>query len=320
MTLFILAMVAGIAVLVWSADRFVEGAASLARRLGVSQLVIGMVVVGFGTSMPEMLVSVLAAWEGAPGVAIGNAYGSNTANITLILGVAALARPIPVNAAIVRREIPILLCVTAIAAFQIWQGMVVSRSDALVLLFVFFIIMYLSVIRGGKAPEAVEAEERSEAAETMPARRAAFWVVAGLALLMAGSRALVWGAVGVARLAGVNDLAIGLTIVAVGTSLPELASSVSAALKNRHDIAVGNVIGSNLFNTLAVVGAAALVKPIPVEPVVLWRDLNAVAVCTLLLLVVCAGKRGEKGRITRGEGGLLVATFVLYTLWVLFTS
>lgn len=321
----IAAMIAGIAVLVWSADRFVEGAASVAARLGMSQLLIGMIIVGFGTSFPEMTVSALSSWEGASGIALGNAYGSNICNITLILGVTALVAPTPVNPLAVRRDIPLLLAVSAFAGLQLWWGGDLSRADALVLLAVFAAYMCFTVRsdrKAGREQEALEKEiaEEAEEQETLPFNRAVLWTLGGLLLLMASSRLLVWGAVETALSAGISELTIGLTIVAVGTSLPELASSLAAARKNRHDIAVGNIIGSNMFNTLVVVGIAGLVRPFAVEPAVLRRDIAVMLAATLMLYLVCRPRGKAAPLVTRFEGGILLLMFVAYTLYLVWDS
>ncbi|MCC8166391.1 MAG: calcium/sodium antiporter [Planctomycetes bacterium] len=318
----VIAVILGIAVLIWSADKFVEGAAAVAERLGMSHLLIGMVIVGFGTSLPEMLVSALSAWQGAPGIALGNAYGSNIANITLILGVTALVNPVPVNPGGIGKELIALVVATVFAAALIAHGLSVTRLDAVLHLVVFAVLMGLSMRRGcapGKGddcpvPDATEDDIPGLGA---PLGRSIFWVVAGLLLLLASSRALVWGAVEIARALEISELTIGLTIVAVGTSLPELASSLAAARKNHHDIAVGNVIGSNLFNTLMVIGIAGVIKPMAVPPAVLYRDLPAVGFATLVLVLFCLPRKSGRTVITRGKGVFLLCLFVLYNAYVM---
>ena len=308
------ALVAGLAILVFSAYHFVAGAAASARHFGMSPLLIGMVVVGFGTSAPEMAVSVLAAHGGNPGLALGNAYGSNIVNIALILGLTALIRPITVPRQILRREVPILLAVTALATWQAWNGHL-SRPEALVLLFVFAGLMTMTIARALRDKQQM-LEQEMETASCPPLGRALIQLLAGLIFLVLSSRLLVWGAVVLARGFGVSDLVIGLTIVAVGTSLPELASSLAAARKGEHDIALGNILGSNLFNTLAVVGLAGSIQPIAVEPIVLSRDILCMAALTLALLPLGWTPRGP-GRINRLGGALLVAVYLGYTLLLL---
>lgn len=316
----ILALVVGLVMLVWSADRFVEGSASAARYFGMPPLLIGMVIVGFGTSAPEMVVSALAALDGSPGIALGNAYGSNIANIGLILGVTALISPIMVHSTVLRKELPLLTLVTLLAIGLI-ADLDLSRLDAVVLLLVFGGLMAWTIYQGlQQKTDSLAKEVEAETAEkAMPLKRAVFWLVAGLLLLIASSRILVWGAVEIAKIFGVSDMVIGLTIVAVGTSLPELASSVIAARKGEHDIALGNVLGSNLFNTLAVVGIAGMIHPFEVAPETLSRDMVVMGVLTLSLFLIGYGFRGRQGRINRIEGAALLLAYVGYTAWLIST-
>ncbi|HHO48373.1 MAG TPA: calcium/sodium antiporter, partial [Desulfobacteraceae bacterium] len=267
-----------------------------------------------GTSAPEMVVSALAALQGNPGIALGNAYGSNIANIALILGLTALVSPIAVKSQVLRKELPLLTAVTVLAAWQVWDGRI-TRLEALVLLAVFFGVMGWTIRQGMRTridPLASEMEQELEI-HAMPLGRAVCKLVVGLAVLVASSRMLVWGAVAVARGFGVSDLIIGLTIIAVGTSLPELASSLLATRKGEHDIALGNVLGSNLFNTLAVVGIAGSIAPMTVGPEVFSRDIMVMAVLTLSLFIIGYGFRGPgRGRINRFEGALLLACYIGY--------
>lgn len=318
MMLAIAALIAGLVLLVWSADRFVEGSASTARHFGMPPLLIGMVIVGFGTSAPEMVVSALASIDGNAGIALGNAYGSNICNIALILGVSALIDPIMVHSTVLRKELPILTFVT-ILTVGLLADLDLSRFDAVVLLLVFGGLMAWTMFQGLKRKTDTLAKEvESETAKReMPIKRAVFWLVAGLLLLIASSRILVWGAVEIAQVFGVSDMIIGLTIVAVGTSLPELASSVIAARKGEHDIALGNVLGSNLFNTLAVVGIAGSIHPFAVEPETLSRDMVVMGALTISLFLIGYGFRGRQGRINRFEGAALLLVYVGYTAWLI---
>ena len=320
MTIAFLAVAFGLALLVWSADRFVEGSASVARHFGMPPLLIGMVVVGFGTSAPEMVVSALAASQGNPGIALGNAYGSNITNIALVLGLTALISPIAVHSQVLRKELPILTAITALAAWQIWDGEL-SRIDAMVLLGVFGGLMAWSIRQGMRnKSDTLGSDMESELAErTMPMARAIFWLVAGLIVLVASSRILVWGAVQIAQGFGVSDLIIGLTVVAVGTSLPELASSLIAARKGEHDIALGNILGSNLFNTLAVVGIAGMIHPMAVAQEVFTRDMLVMAALTVSLFVIGYGFHGP-GRINRFEGAALLTCYIGYTLYLVTST
>lgn len=319
MSLAIAAVIIGLILLVWSADKFVEGAAATARHFGMPALLIGMVIVGFGTSAPEMVVSALASSQGNPGIALGNAYGSNITNIALILGVTALISPIAVHSQVLRKELPILTIITFAAAWQLWDGNL-SRMDAVVLLLIFAGLMGWTIWQGMQKKTDQFGTEMNEALEQqqMPIKRAVFWLITGLLLLILSSRVLVWGAVEIATSLGVSDLIIGLTIVAVGTSLPELASSVIAARKGEHDIALGNIIGSNLFNTLAVVGIAGSIAPMAVSQELLYRDVMTMIVLTLSLFVFGYGFRGQ-GRINRIEGGILLSAYVAYTVYLITT-
>lgn len=313
MTLALLAVAVSLPLLAWSADRFVDGSAAVARHFGMPSLLIGMVIVGFGTSAPEMVVSVLAAWQGSSGLALGNAYGSNIANIGLILGVTALVRPLVVHSTVLRQELPLLTLVTVVAACQLWNQEV-SREEATLLLAIFTGLILWSIRQGlQQGGDALAGEVEQELhAHPMPLGRAVFWMIAGLFLLLLFSRLLVWGAVQVASALGVDDLIIGLTVVAVGTSLPELASSIAAVRKGEDDIALGNIIGSNLFNTLAVVGLAGVIAPIRVGPEVFARDFVVMALFTVSLFVV-GFALGRPGRINRYEGAVLCVGYLAYT-------
>lgn len=321
MLLPIAAIIAGLILLVWSADRFVDGSAATARYFGMPSLLIGIIIVGFGTSAPEMVVSALAATAGNPGIALGNAYGSNITNIGLILGFTALISPIAVSSQVVRKELPILLAISSMAAWQIYDGEL-TRLDAIILLAVFALIMgttiYQELKKKNHAPQdAQDTQDAQESSMSLP--KAIMWLVLGLVLLIVSSRMLVWGAVEIAHALGISDLIIGLTIVAVGTSLPELASSIIAAIKNEHDIALGNIIGSNLFNTLAVVGIAGSIAPMEVSFEVLTRDMTVMCALTVALLIFALGKKG-KARINRFEGALLVLSYIAYTVYLISTA
>lgn len=313
-----LAIVAGFALLLWSADRFVDGAAATAHHAGVSPLLIGMLIVGFGTSAPEMLVSAIAALDGRPDLALGNALGSNIINTGLILGLTALISPLLVQSSIVHRELPLLLCIGALAGVLLWDNSL-GRVEALILLGGFVALvgwqMYTARYSSGDALEAEHLEAVKHV--SMTPGQARFWLLAGLVLLVLGSRILVWGAVGVAKALGVTDLVIGLTIVAFGTSLPELAASVTAARKGEHDIAIGNILGSNMFNILAVIGIAGSIAPMSaISPEVLLRDWPAMMLFTLATLALGWGWGGRSRRIGRFGGALLLLGFVGYTLYL----
>lgn len=316
MLLASVAVICGLLVLVWSADLFVEGSAVTARYFGMPPLLIGMVIVGFGTSAPEMVVSTLAAMQGNLGLALGNAYGSNITNIGLILGLTALISPMAVHSQVLRKELPILIAVTGLAAFQISDGEL-TQLDAWILLAVFGVLVSWTIFQGLRqrvdafGTEIVEELE----AHAMPLGKALLRLVLGLVLLIVSSRLLVWGAVDIAQFFGLSDLIIGLTIVAVGTSLPELASSLMAIRKGEHDIALGNIIGSNLFNTLAVVGVAGAIHPMTVAQEIFSRDILVMSVLTISLFIFCYGFRGP-GRINRFEAVLLLASYIGYIVFL----
>lgn len=314
MTPAFLALAAGLALLIWSADRFVLASAAVARHFGMPPLLIGMVVIGFGTSAPEMAVSVLAAAGGNPGLALGNAYGSNITNIGLILGVTALIRPLAVHSQVLRKELPLLTVVLVLAGWQARDG-VLGRGEAAVLLGLFLLLMAWTIRQGLRnRSDALAADMATVlAGGDRPLRRSILQLVGGLLLLVGSSRLLVWGAVGIARGFGMSDLLIGLTIVAVGTSLPEFASSVIAVRRGEHELALGNILGSNLFNTLAVVGLAGVVSPLTVARDVFVRDIPVMAVLTVSLFLIGYGFRGP-GRINRWEGAALLAGYVGYVL------
>ncbi len=317
MTAALLAIVAGFAILVWSADRFVDGAAATAKHAGMPSLLIGMVIVGFGTSAPEMVVSAMAALDGNPDLALGNALGSNITNTGLILGITALITPIVVHSKIIRRELPLLFVIGLFTGFLLWNNSL-SRTEGLILLAGFFALIGWSIFTGLRGQgDSLEAETEQEmAGQDLSLQMGIFWLVAGLVLLVVSSRILVWGAVTIAQQLGVSDLIIGLTIVALGTSLPELAATVVAARKGEHDIAIGNVVGSNMFNLLAVIGIAGSIAPMPnILPEVMLRDWPVMMAFMVALFVMAYGFRGT-GRINRIEGLLLLIGFAAYNAWL----
>ena len=329
MILAIVAIVVGLVLLVWSADRFVDGAVGVAQFLGMSTFLIGMIIVGFGTSAPEIVVSILSAMNNSPQLALGNAYGSNIANIALILGVTALIIPVVVKKQAMVRDIPILMAMTALTVVLLMDGNV-SFVDGVVLLLAFVAVTTFNILaelhekrKRKKAKLADNADENSPV-EKVSIVKSLAWLFVGLALLIGSSRMLVWGAIYMAHSLGVSDLLIGLTIVAVGTSLPELASSIAAARRGENDLAVGNVIGSNVFNTLVVVGIAAVIAPIKaMDPEVMSRDVPIMTGLTLLLFLIClpfwkskkkrsSRKKDERFGFGRIGGALFLSLYVAY--------
>lgn len=315
---FIIAIIVGLSVLGWSAGRFVAGASGLARSFKVSPMIIGLTIVAFGTSAPEMLVSAMAAWQGNSGIAIGNALGSNIANIALVLGVAALIAPLTVHSKTLNREFPLMLLVMLSALALFWNGSL-SRLDALMLLtgMVVLVLWTVHLARSASTDDPLEMEILAEMPAAVSAGRNGWLLCSGLVLLLISSRLMIWGALGIAQAFGVSDLVIGLTIVAIGTSLPELAATVVAARKGEHDIAVGNVVGSNMFNMLAVLGIAGVIDPGQFDRLILTRDFPLMIGLTLALYLMARGANNSTfGSINRWEGGVLLAVFTGYQLWI----
>ncbi|PIP89038.1 MAG: calcium/sodium antiporter [Bdellovibrionales bacterium CG12_big_fil_rev_8_21_14_0_65_38_15] len=321
MMIFTISLIVGLIALVWSADKFIDGASSLAKSYGMPPLLIGMVIIGFGTSAPELVVSALAAYQGNPGIALGNAYGSNISNIALILGLTAILMPISVQSLVLKKELPILTIVTLISMGLIYD-LELSRLDAVILLGVFCVLMVWTIyegVRNSKDHLAKEVEAEFADLKRMPLNKAYLYLILGFLLLIISSRILVYGAVGIATAFGISDTIIGLTIVAIGTSLPELASSIIAARKGESDIALGNVIGSNLFNTLAVVGVAGIISPLTFEKEIFSRDVTVMLALTVSLFVFGFGFK-RMGRINRVEGSILFVSYLAYATYLISTT
>lgn len=320
MILQIAGLIVGLVALVWSADRFVIGASASARILGVSPLVIGILVVGIGTSAPEMLVSAIAAFQGKASLSVGNALGSNITNIGLILGITALVAPLEVRSKILFREIPLLILVM-LAGYLLLRDGELNRMDGTILLvgFAAVILRQLWEAKHGVDDTLVaEYEESLEKDMTMTA--ALLWLLIGFVVLLLSARLMVWAAVDIAVALGISDLIIGLTIVAIGTSLPELAASVAAVRKNEHDIALGNVLGSNLFNLLGVMALPGIIAPGLVDPAVLSRDYPVMIGLSVLLFITAYSFSGRRRRIERWEGGLLVGLYGAYLGLLVYTA
>ncbi|WP_028468542.1 calcium/sodium antiporter [Neptunomonas japonica] len=311
----ILSIIAGLIILVWSADRFVIGAAATAKNSGMSPMLIGLTIVSFGTSAPEILVSIMASINGSGSLAVGNALGSNIANIGLVLGITAIIAPLPVKSAVLRKEIPLLLSITLLAGAVLYN-LNITLFDGILLLASLAICLVMFAKFQKSSPPTDHISDEAEEIPEMSTGKALFWLILGLSLLVASSRMLVWGAVEIATYIGVSELVIGLTIVAIGTSLPELAASVASALKNHHDIALGNIVGSNIFNIAAVMAIPGLVSPITLDSIAFNRDYMVMLGLTALLLVFCLLQRPAK--INRVEGGLLTAAYAGY-MFVLYT-
>lgn len=316
--LFGFTIVTGLVLLTWSADRFVTGASGLAHSFGIAPLIIGLTIVAFGTSAPEMLVSAIAAWQGNSGIAIGNAVGSNITNMALVLGVAALIAPLSVRSQTLNREFPLMVVVMLAALALLWDG-VLSRVDGFILLAGMVALVFWTIYLARSAPpdDPLEVDFTAAMPKTVSTGDTWWLLLSGLVLLLISSQMLVWGAVGMAESFGVSDLVIGLTIVAIGTSLPELAATVAAVRKGEHDMAVGAIVGSNLFNILAVLGIAGAVGPGGFDAAVLTRDFPLMIGLAIALYLMARGLRNSgSGNIIRVEGGLLLVVFVGYQLWI----
>lgn len=320
MLIAIAQLLGGFILLVWGADRLVAGASALARNLGVSPLVIGLTIIAFGTSAPELVVSGVAAYRGNPGLAVGNAIGSNTANIGLILGLTAAVYPLRVESETLRREYPVLILIM-IAAFIMAADLVFHRTEGWLLL-AGLVALVIWMVRFGlrRAPDdPLAAEFAAEIPRDMPTGFAVFWLLVGLVVLPVSSKFLVEGAIFIARSLEVSEVVIGLTILALGTSLPELAAALTSALRHEDDLAIGNVIGSNMFNILGVLGVAAAVNPVDVEPLILKQDFPVMFLFTVLLFFMAYGIHGP-GRISRRSGVMLLCLYGAYQVLVWFTA
>ena len=313
-------IVTGLGLLIFGADRFVLGAANIARSMNISPMIIGLTIVGVATSAPEVLVGSVAALDGKTALAIGNAVGSNIANIGLVLGVTALASPLVVKSPTLVREFLIMSAAIAIALFTLLDGFL-SRLDGAILILCLIAalcwIIHLARTSPASDPLANEFKHELEEKEAISIGKSWLLLVIGLGLLLGGAELLVRGAVAIALEFGVSDLVIGLTIVAIGTSLPELAASITSVMKNETDIAIGNIIGSNMFNMLMVLGVPALIQPSETGPDILLRDFP-VMVCLTLLMGFMVFVHG-RGKFDRAEGGFLFLCFIGYQYWLFST-
>ena len=310
-------LVVGLGLLVWSADKLVFGAAALAKNIGVSPLVIGMTILAMGSSAPEMMVSATAALDGKTDTAVGNVLGSNIANIALILGITALIKPLAISSGVIRRELPLMLVVTLLAGALLWDSHLgFYEGVLLVVLFISFLIAMLKISQNEKKNgDVLLDEQESEIPEGVSNTKAALWVVVGLVALPFAADTLVDSSVTIAKFFGMSDLVIGLTIIAIGTSLPELAASLASLKKGEDDMAVGNIIGSNVFNILAVMGIPGLLNPSVLSPLAMGRDFYVMLAISILLLIMALGKSRSINRI---EGGILFACFIAYQTYLFY--
>ena len=316
----VIQLVAGFLLLVWGADRLVAGASAAARNFGVSPLIIGLTVIGFGTSAPELVVSAVATLKGNAGLAVGNAIGSNIANIGLVLGITALIYPLRMESTALKREYPVLLLIMLVCFLMALDGSY-SRLEGWTLLIGLLAVVAWIIRIGMQRPlsDPLAEEFDAEIPRDVPTKVALFWLMVGLIVLPVSSTFLVDGAITIARFLNVTDTVIGLTIVALGTSLPELATAITAALHKEDDLAIGNIIGSNIFNLLGVLGIAAVIHPVELLPIILARDFPAMFLITGALYLMASDFHGP-GRIGRRSGSILLTMFIGYSIMVWMSS
>ncbi|MEO9654760.1 calcium/sodium antiporter [Marinomonas sp.] len=312
MLLFSAALIAGLILLVLSSDKFIEHSALVAEKLNVSPMIIGITLVALGTSAPEMVVSAIAALDNAPEIAIGNVLGSNIANIALVFGTTLLLSAIPIAKGLSTKEVPLVLAITLLTGGLLYDG-VLSLMDGIILV-VSFIVILTILLKGSKDLEEELASELPED-DGSPVMKSLIIAFIGLAVLIGSSKLLVWGAIGIATALGISELVIGLTIVAIGTSLPELAASISSVKKGHHDIAIGNILGSNIFNLATVLPLPALIAPGIIDDNIMSRDYLWVLILTLVLAVaVFVFNRSKNKSIPRWLGVPLIGSYVVYLL------
>ncbi|HIQ15562.1 MAG TPA: calcium/sodium antiporter [Leucothrix sp.] len=323
MLTFSAAILVGLVLLIWSADQFIDGASNIARNMEISPLIVGIVIIGLGTSAPEMLVSGVAAVQGNPGLGIGNALGSNITNITLVLGFTAIIYVLPVHSSLLKKELPLVLA-TAVLAWGLLADGYFSRLDGIILVLTLIVVFSWMIISAKKSMTQHDPfidETIEELPEKMENNKAIIWTIVGLVVLLISSKMLVWGASNIASEMGISDLVIGLTIVAIGTSLPELAATISSARKGETDLAVGNIVGSNLFNTLAVLAIPGLIQPLDVPAGVLERDMPIMIGLTVLLLLFSFGCfKSSRFKINRAKGIVLFLAFIAYEGLIFYQS
>lgn len=306
-------------VLVWSADKFVLGASSLASNLGVSPMIIGLTIVAMGSSAPEMMVAAAASFQGSPDTAVGNAIGSNITNIALVLGISVLVKPLVISSSTIKQELPLLLIIT-LAAYWLLSDDFFSFTEGVILMLSFFSFIAVLLIKAimqrknNKMDDPMVLEAEQELPEVTNTKASVFWLVAGIALLILSSHYLVDSAIYIAKAYGISDLVIGLTIIAIGTSLPELAASIASILKKEDDLAMGNIVGSNIFNILAVLPFAGIIAPGAINPEASIRDAPVMIAITGLLFILCFSRKLGYFRLTRIKGALLVLCFCAYQI------
>lgn len=312
----IVEIIGGLILLVFGADRFVHGSAALARNMGIAPILIGLTIVAFATSAPEILVSIIAASRGETDLAIGNAIGSNITNIGLVLGITALIRPIELHSATLRREMPALLAVSLLT-ISLFLDSHLSRVDGLVLLTGLVIVMVWLTRLGLRSSvnDPIKADYEAEIPRNVGTRKAVLWLIVGLGALLFGADLLVDGAIDVAKILGVSEVVIGITLVAIATSLPELAVTLVCAFRGEYGLAIGNLVGSNIFNLLAVIGVAAVIEPANLPPSVLTLHIFVMVAFTLVLFAMTYDYDG-KGKVSRFEGLSLVIAYSAFIAYV----
>ncbi|OKY26132.1 calcium/sodium antiporter [Thalassotalea sp. PP2-459] len=319
MLLQIFILLVSLIALVWSADKFVLGASSLARNIGISPMIIGLTIVAMGSSAPEMMIAGTASLQGNPDTAIGNAIGSNITNIALVLGITAVLHPLSVSSSTIKREIPLVLAITCIAYWFVSDSYF-SFVEGLILIlgFVAYILTLLIItLRRSKThplDDAMVLEAEQEVPDALPTPTSLFWLTVGIIILPLSATYLVDASVFIAKAFGISDLVIGLTVIAIGTSLPELAASIMSIVKKEDDLALGNIIGSNIFNILAVLSLAGLIAPGSIDPEASYRDAPYMLGVTFLLFFLCFTRRLGNFKITRLNGVMLLVSFVAYQL------
>lgn len=317
MTLAILATIFGCVFLAWGANKFVEGSIAIAHNQKIPTLIVGIVLMGFATSFPEMLVSAIAAWSGSPTMGMGNAIGSNIANLSLVLGITAVVRPLILQSALLKREFPILIAAMLFAwillsfgQLNVYSGLALLIAMAIVIVLMIFLTRKIEAKR-----DVIVAEIEEEISIPLSTPKALLWLLLGLIVLLISSRMLIYGATEIARYFGISELVIGLTVVAVGTSLPEVAASIVSVLKNESDLALGNLFGSNIFNTLIVLAMPGLIHPSKVPESLLTFDFPIMFGFTLLVMFFGYGYK-KNPNISRVEGAVLILGYVGYLAYL----
>ncbi len=313
----VIILLISLVVLAWSADKFVLGASSLARNIGVSPMIIGLTIVAMGSSAPEMMVAAAASLQGNPDTAIGNAIGSNITNIALVLGLTVLIKPLVVSSSTIKQELPLLLLLTILAYWMLSDNFF-SFPEGLILMIGFFTFISILLIKALKQrrnnslddPMIIEAEH--ELPEETSTIKSVFWLIVGISLLVSSAHFLVDSAIFIAKAYGISDLVIGLTVIALGTSLPELAASIASVMKKEDDLAMGNIVGSNIFNILAVLPFAGLIAPGEINSEASFRDAPVMIAITGLLFLLCFSRKSGYFRLTRAKGALLLVSFIAY--------